>query len=62
MAETNLRDLLKYGDSVTVTFEAASTITGVFQSWREDFKYMVITENLNTHVIENFDYFTVVTP
>jgi hypothetical protein len=62
MAQTNLRDIIKYGDAVVVTFNNAATLTGTFLSWRENFRYMVVTETTNTHVIENYNYFTVVTP
>jgi hypothetical protein len=57
----NLRDIIEPGDAVTVTFDDASTLVGVFQSWREDFKFMEITETTNTHVILNYNYFTVTT-
>jgi hypothetical protein len=62
MAQTNLRDIIKQGDAVTVTFDDATTLVGVFQSFREDYRFLVVTEALNTHVIDNYNYFSVVTP
>jgi hypothetical protein len=62
MAQTNLRDLIKQGDAITVVWSDTSSVTGVFESWREGYRYMVITEGLNTLVIpDNYDYFSVVT-
>jgi hypothetical protein len=63
MAQTNLRDIIQQGDAITVVWSDTSSVTGVFESWREGYRYMVITEGLNTLVIpDNYDYFSVVTP
>jgi hypothetical protein len=63
MSQINLQDILVQGDAVTLVWSDTSTISGVFQSWREGFRYMVITEGLNTLLIpDNYSYASVVTP
>jgi hypothetical protein len=60
--QTNLRDIIVQGDAITVVWSDTTSVTGVFESWREDYRYMVITEGLNTLVIpNNYDYFSIVT-
>jgi hypothetical protein len=61
MAQTNLRDIIVQGMAITVVFDDATTLVGVFQNFRENYKFLVVTEGLNTHVIDNYNYFTVLT-
>ena len=64
MTQPNLKDLVNPGDPVTVVFENATSITGTFESWRENYKYMVVSEPqggpaTSWHIINNFEYLTV---
>jgi hypothetical protein len=58
----NLQDLIQPGWDVTVTFDDASTLVGTFVSWRDNFKYMVITVAADTYVIQNYNHFTAAPP
>jgi hypothetical protein len=57
--QINLQDLIQPGDTFTVVFSDTTSVTGVFQSWRDNFKYMVVFSDPDTHVIAHYNYFTV---
>ena len=62
MATTNLRDIVKQGDTITVTFNNQGDVVGTFESWRENYRFMIVKSGLNTHIIRDYAHAFVVTP